>query len=90
VPVVTLVGKRHGERTTYSILETLGVRATIAQTGREFGDIAERLANDAAFRASVERDIAAGIAKSSFTDMEAHARNLESAYRTAIGAWTDG
>jgi predicted O-linked N-acetylglucosamine transferase (SPINDLY family) len=90
VPVVTLVGKRHGERTTYSILETLGVRATIAQTGREYVDIAERLGNDAAFRTSVKRDIAAGIAKSIFTDMPAHTRNLEAAYRTAIAAWTDG
>jgi protein O-GlcNAc transferase len=90
VPVVTLVGKRHGERTTYSILETLGVRATIGHTGRDYVDIAERLANDAAFRTDVKRDIAAGIAKSSFTDMPAHTRNLESAYRSAIGTWTDG
>ena len=30
VPVVTLVGKRHGERTSYSILRNLGVAATIA------------------------------------------------------------
>jgi tetratricopeptide (TPR) repeat protein len=85
VPVVTLVGKRHGERTTYSILEALGVRASIAHTGREYVAIAERLANDAAFRAGVKRDIAAGIAKSELTDMPAHTRNLESAYRSAIG-----
>ena len=88
--VVTLVGKRHGERTTYSILEALGVRATIAHTGREYVDIAERLANDAAFRFTVKGDIAAGIATSVFTDMPAHTRNLESAYRSAIGTWTDG
>jgi len=90
VPVVTLVGKRHGERTTYSILETLGARSTIAHTGRDYVDIAERLANDGVFCAGVKRDIAAGIAKSTFTDMPAHTRNLESAYRSAIGTWTDG
>jgi predicted O-linked N-acetylglucosamine transferase (SPINDLY family) len=90
VPVVTLVGKRHGERTTYSILENLGVRATIAQSGRDYVDIAERLANDAAFRGAVKRDIAAGIAKSPLTDMAAYTRNLESAYRSAIGSWTGG
>jgi predicted O-linked N-acetylglucosamine transferase (SPINDLY family) len=90
VPVVTLVGKRHGERTSYSILETLGVRATIAETGREYVDIAERLAGDAGFLAEVRRGIAAGIANSTFTDMAAHTRNLEAAYRTAIEAWTDG
>jgi len=85
VPVVTLVGKRHGERTSYSILEALGVRATIAHTGREYVDIAERLAKDAGFRTSVKRAIAAGIAKSELTDMPTHTRNLEAAYRSAIG-----
>jgi predicted O-linked N-acetylglucosamine transferase (SPINDLY family) len=90
VPVVTLVGKRHGERTSYSILENLGVRATIAHTRREYVDIAARLAGDAAFRASVERDIASGIASSPLTDMRAHTRNLEAAYCSAIGTWTSG
>ncbi len=90
VPVVTLVGKRHGERTTYSILESLGVGATIAHTGREYVDIAERLAKDAAFRDAVKRDIAAGIARSPLTDMPAHTRNLEAAYRSAIESWTGG
>jgi predicted O-linked N-acetylglucosamine transferase (SPINDLY family) len=33
VPVVTLVGRRHAERTSYSILTNLGVTETIAQTG---------------------------------------------------------
>jgi predicted O-linked N-acetylglucosamine transferase (SPINDLY family) len=84
VPVVTLVGKRHGERTTYSILANLGVTSTIAQTGREYVDIAARLADDAAFRESVRSAIAAGIAKSPLTDMRAHTRHLEAAYVAAI------
>ena len=50
--------------------------------------IAERLAHDAAFRASVKRDIAAGIAKSALTDMAAHTRNLEAAYLAAVQEWT--
>ncbi len=36
VPVVTLVGRRHGERTSYSILANLGVTETVAQSGREY------------------------------------------------------
>ncbi len=36
VPVVTLVGGRHAERTSYSILSNLGVTETIAQTGRDY------------------------------------------------------
>ncbi len=47
VPVVTLVGKRHGERTSFSILRNLGVTATIAETGRDYVEIAGRLADDA-------------------------------------------
>ena len=36
VPVVTLVGRRHGERTSLSILANLGVPQTVAQGGREY------------------------------------------------------
>ena len=51
VPVVTLLGKRHGERTAYSILANLGVTETVAQSGREYVDIAARLATDARIHA---------------------------------------
>jgi len=84
VPVVTLVGKRHGERTTYSILRNLGVTATIAETGRDFVDIAVRLAEDAAFARDVRAAIAAGLANSPLTDMRAHTQHLEAAYRAAL------
>lgn len=84
VPVVTLVGRRHGERSTYSILANLGVTATVAQTGREYIDIAARLADDAAFAAAVRASIARGLAGSPLTDLPAHTRHLEAAYRAAI------
>ena len=84
VPVVTLVGKRHGERTTYSILFNLGVTSTIAQTGRDYVDIAVRLADDSAFRAAVKADIARGLVASPLVDTALHTRNLEEAYRTAL------
>jgi predicted O-linked N-acetylglucosamine transferase (SPINDLY family) len=84
VPVVTLVGKRHGERTTYSILFNLGVTSTIAETGRDYVDIAVRLADDSAFRAAVKADIARGLVASTLVDTAQHTRNLEEAYRTAL------
>ena len=84
VPVVTLVGKRHGERTSFSILRNLGVTATIAETGRDYVEIAGRLADDPAFRADVRTAIAAGLAQSPLVDMAAHTRNLEAAYRAAL------
>ncbi len=84
VPVVTLVGKRHGERSAYSILANLGVLATVAQGGREFVDIAVRLASDAAFMAEVRGAIRGGLEHSVLTDMVAHTRHLEAAYLRAI------
>ncbi len=87
VPVVTLVGKRHGERSTYSILANLGVLGTVAQGGREYADIAVRLASDAAFMAEVRGAIRAGVASSPLTDMLAHTRHLEAAYLRAINKW---
>ncbi len=86
IPVVTLVGRRHGERTTYSILRNLGVEQTIAHSGREFVAIAARLAEDAAFRAGVSEAIARGLRSSPLVDMPAHTRHLEDAYRAALAA----
>ena len=84
VPVVTLVGKRHGERTGYSILANLGVTSTIAQSGREYVDLAVRLATDAAFAREVRDTIAAKLPGSPLADMAAHTRNLEAAYVVAL------
>ena len=84
VPVVTLVGKRHGERTSFSILANLGVMHTVAQGGREYVDIAARLANDSAFMREVRAAIQAGLAHSALVDMRAHTQRLEDAYLRAL------
>ena len=86
VPVVTLVGKRHGERSGYSILTNLGVTQTIAASGREYVDVAVRLANDARFMADVRAAIRAALAQSPLTDRVAHTRSLERAYIAALAA----
>ncbi len=90
VPVVTLVGKRHGERSTYSILANLGVLDTVAHGGREYADIAVRLATDAAFMAHVRDSIRAQVGHSVLTDAVAHTRNLEAAYLRAINERAPG
>jgi len=84
VPVVTLRGRKHGERTTTSILTNLGVTRTIADSGSAYVDIAVRLATDATFAAEVRAAIRAGIASSPLTDMGAHTRSLERAYVKAL------
>jgi predicted O-linked N-acetylglucosamine transferase (SPINDLY family) len=84
VPVVTLVGARHGERTSYSILANLGVAATVANSGPEYVEIAARLATDRSFMAEVRAAIRNGIAASKLTDMPGHTRSLEAAYEEAL------
>lgn len=83
VPVVTLAGRRHGERTTYSMLKNLGVESTIAASEEDFAAIAQRLATDLAFRASVKNDIQAGLKNSPLADMDGYVGHLEGAYLRA-------
>src|SRR5207302_8246223 len=64
VPVVTLCGKKHGERTSYSILENLGVSETVATSGSDYVDIAVRLATESGFMCAVRAAIRAGLAHS--------------------------
>ena len=84
VPVVTLVGRRHAERASYSILSNLGVIQTIAHTGSEYVAIATRLAQDQAFMNDVRASIRAGISHSPLTDMQTYTRSLEAAYIDAL------
>jgi predicted O-linked N-acetylglucosamine transferase (SPINDLY family) len=84
VPVVTLAGRRHGERTSYTILANLGVTETVAQSGPDYVALAVRLADDAGFMARIRAAIRERIANSPLTDMAAHTRNLESAYLAAL------
>lgn len=84
VPVVTLCGQAHGERTGYSLLSNLGVTSTIAQSGREYVAIAVRLGSDPAFMHATREAIVARMATSPLTDMPAYARALEAAYLRAL------
>ena len=84
VPVVTLCGRRHGERSSYSILANLGVYDTVAYEPGEYVAIAARLADDRGFMTRVKAAIRSGLAASPLTDMDAHTRNLERAYLAAL------
>ncbi len=84
VPVVTLVGAKHGERCGYSMLANLGAMQTVASSGSQYVEIAVRLATDPAFMAEARAAIRAGLEASPLTDMVAHARSLERAYVRAL------
>ena len=90
VPVVSLIGRRHGERTSYSILSNLGVDSTLVQSGREYVDLAARLADDPDFAADVRASIARGLADSPLVDAPGYTRRLEAAYIAAIAEVAPG
>ena len=84
VPVVSLCGKKHGERSTYSILMNLGVTQTIAQNGNDYVAIACRLAIEPGFMQEVRRSIQKSLINSPLVDAQRYTRNLEAAYDKAL------
>jgi protein O-GlcNAc transferase len=79
VPVVTLTGKHHSERTTTSMLTHLGVTDTIAATPEEYIAYAKRLATDRAWRDDISTRIRARWPK--FADPVDYARRWEALLR---------
>lgn len=85
VPVVALCGKRHSERTSYSILMNLGVPETIAYDEAQFVEIACRLAQDVPWKREVQEKIRRGLHESPLVDMDGYVANLEAVFVEAIG-----
>lgn len=84
VPVVTLKGQRHGERTSASILGHLGLEETIARSEDEYVATAVRLARDADFRARVAGKLDEAMERSRRAGLEGYVRSLERAYEQAL------
>lgn len=80
VPVVTLVGPRHGERLGNALLTRFGVTGTIADSEETYLAIIERLAGDPAWAAEVRALVAQRMLDSPVWDADAHVRGLEAAY----------
>jgi predicted O-linked N-acetylglucosamine transferase (SPINDLY family) len=86
VPVITVMGARHAERVTSSLLAHLGLFDTIANKDADYIDLACRIAEDAAWRRSVAARIVERLPASGLADPRAHARALENAYLRALEA----
>ncbi len=84
VPVVTLVGERAAERMTWSLLAHLGVTDTVAQSAAAYVDLACRLANEPAWRATIAGRIASRLPQSGLADFDQYTRALEAAYESAL------
>lgn len=64
VPVLTLVGKMHRQRVSYSILKNIGVEDTIAYSEDEFVEIARYLANNISQLTELRHKVSTGIRNS--------------------------
>jgi protein O-GlcNAc transferase len=84
IPVVTLCGDRHAQRTGYSILSNLGVTETIAHDASEFAALAIKLATDKAWHKKIVAKISVAKSASILCDITHHVAALESAYKKAI------
>jgi predicted O-linked N-acetylglucosamine transferase (SPINDLY family) len=84
VPVITVMGARHAERVTGSLLAHLGMFDTIADNDAAYIDLACRITEDAEWRRSLAARIVERLPASGLADPRVHARALEDAYLRAI------
>lgn len=84
VPVVTLRGSRHQERTGSSILVNLGVTELVAASEEQYVAQAVRLGSDREYARAVRQRIDARLRDSSLADGELYTRRLERAYVAAL------
>jgi protein O-GlcNAc transferase len=82
IPVVTLLGTHHSERTSASMLSHLGVLDTIAQSPSEYVSIATKLTKSASVRTDVSNRIRARWPK--FADPIDYARRWEAVLRQVV------
>ena len=80
VPVITLVGERHGARFGYSLLKNIGLGKYCAFTKAEYVEIAVRLANNRAQLEKLHRNLREQMKNSPLMDGKTYMHNLEKLY----------
>jgi len=81
VPVVTLVGKMHAQRVSYSILKNTGLEELAAHDEREYVDLAAGLAHDLGRLGELRGEVPEKLRSSILCNPEKFTRQLEHAYR---------
>jgi predicted O-linked N-acetylglucosamine transferase (SPINDLY family) len=84
VPVVSLTGRRHSERTGESILAHAGLGPFVTRTVDDYVALAVRLANDAEFRDQAAGEVRAAWAAKLAEGHAGYARALEAAFEHAL------
>ncbi len=81
VPVLTLVGERHAQRTTYSMLKHLKVSETVAYSEDEYLRIAINLIENPGRLKKIGRNLGKSFRDREIMSPEAYTLELEEAYR---------
>ncbi len=83
VPVVTLVGRVHAQRVSYSILKNIGIEETVAETEAAYIEKAVSLARAPALLEALRARIPGALRASILCDPQRFTRQLENLYRQA-------
>lgn len=81
VPVVTLIGDRHGSRFGLSFLSNLGINELAAKNKAEYVSIAVALAKDRNLLIDIRKNLRSMMKKSPLMDGNAYMRDLEELYQ---------
>ena len=81
VPVVTLVGERWIQRTSFGFLKGMGMESTCAPTEKDYIDIATSLAQDVPNIRKTKLERREAFFNSAVCDTRTFTLNLEAAYR---------
>ena len=84
VPVVTLIGNRHGARFGLSFLSNLGLSELAAKNKDEYVNIAVSLAQDKELLIALRQNLRSMMKKSPLMDGKAYMRELEELYQNLI------
>lgn len=87
VPTITLAGPNHATRAGVSLLTNVGLGALVAQTPKEYVELAVRLAADRASLAGIRAGLRRRMLESPLMDGPSFARDMEAAYRQVWRAW---
>ena len=84
VPVVSLVGNRHGARFGYSFLANVGLAELAAETECAYRDIAVQLATDTELLGLLHRNLRDMMKKSPLMDVGLYMKELEDLYEKTV------
>lgn len=84
VPVVTLKGNRHGARFGYSFLSNLGLQELVADSEREYVDIAIKIAGDAELLVLLREKLRLMMQSSPLMDSKMYMNELEELYNNLM------